>query len=624
MSKKIIALLLLLGFVHLVQAQKAPKEVSSKIEKVIVFTNGGQIIRKAQSNIFAGQTEVVFRGISPYVDKQSIQLKAEGKVTVLSVVHQANYLLEQKSREEIEVLEKQKKDLVDKIEVQRSYLSVYIQEEKILNQNQKISGNNTGLSVEELQKAMSYQRAKLTEVKLKQIELKKTIASLEQDLRKIEKQMKALNTKKNKSTSEILVKLSAKQSTNVKFTLSYLVQNAGWYPTYDLRVKDIKNPIKLAYKANVYQNSGEDWKNIKLTLSNGSPQQSGIKPELQPWFLDYSNRYSVIDRKVPEYSKVYKLVKGRVTDETGTGIPGTSVFVKGITIGTVTDANGEYQFSVPLNAVLVFQSIGYAKREIITRETQNFADVILKENLLGLDAIVVVNKREKNKKRDYAKDKIRQEQEKIAIPVTENLNQTSISFDIDIPYTIPSDGKNYTVEIKEHELNSNYQYFVAPKLDTDVFLTAQVVGWEDYNLLEGQTNLFFEGTYLGKSVLDTRSLTDTLDISLGRDKSVVVTRNKVKDFSKKRLIGANRVETKAWEIQVKNNKKQVIKLSIEDQIPVSKLKEITVELLEKGGAKYDEKTGKLTWNLTLQPSESKKLEFRYEVKYPKNKPLSLE
>ena len=118
--------------------------------------------------------------------------------------------------------------------------------------------------------------------------------------------------------------------------------------------------------------------------------------------------------------------------------------------------------------------------------------------------------------------------------------------------------------------------------------------------------------------------TDTLDISLGRDKSILIERKKVKDFTTSQLLGSNRTVQRAWEINLRNNKKQPLTLVVFDQYPVSKEKEIVVDLAEDGGARVDKETGMLRWEVTLNPGELKKLKFRYSVKYPKERILTVE
>jgi uncharacterized protein (TIGR02231 family) len=200
--------------------------------------------------------------------------------------------------------------------------------------------------------------------------------------------------------------------------------------------------------------------------------------------------------------------------------------------------------------------------------------------------------------------------------VTEH--QTNLEFSIKIPYNIPSDNKQYTINIQDYTLPAFYEYYCAPKLDREAFLVARITGWENYNLLSGDMNLFFEGTFVGKSHLSVRNTNDTLDLSLGRDKGIVVTRIKMKDFTEEKTIGSNKRETRAWEITVRNNKKQAVDLRLQDQLPISMNKDIEMEPLDYSGGKFNRETGLITWKQRIEPSTEKKLRISFAVKYPKD------
>lgn len=219
-------------------------------------------------------------------------------------------------------------------------------------------------------------------------------------------------------------------------------------------------------------------------------------------------------------------------------------------------------------------------------------------------------------------DEIRVEEVAAASPAVYtdiNENQTNLEFDIRIPYDIPSDNKMYTINIQDITLPASFEYYCAPKLDRDAFLLAIITGWESHNLLSGEMNLFFEGTYVGKSQLNVRNTNDTLHLSLGRDKNIIVTRVKLKDYTEERTIGSNKRETRAWEITVRNNKKQAVDLRLEDQLPVSMNKDIEIEPLDFSGGKYNKQTGIITWKHTIAPSGEKKLKISFAIKYPKDK-----
>ncbi len=202
--------------------------------------------------------------------------------------------------------------------------------------------------------------------------------------------------------------------------------------------------------------------------------------------------------------------------------------------------------------------------------------------------------------------------------------QTALNteFDIALPYTVASSARPVVVDIRNYDMKADYIYSVAPKLDADAFLMARATGWEEFNLLPGEANIFFEGTFVGKSFIDPNSIQDTLAVSLGRDKRIVVKREKLKDLTSKSFLGSSRKESYSWEISVRNTKTDAVKIIVEDQVPVSQNTQIEVTTVDLGGAKYNKDTGKLTWEVELTPNETRKLVYKFDVKYPKDKQVS--
>ncbi len=602
-----------------IAAKADDQKIESKVQKVIVFLNGAQVTRTAMVNVNAGTSTLVFGNISPGIDVQSIQVHAGGEFTILSVKHEMNYINEQAKQKQVEDLRAQQKALRDKIILKSSYLSIYREEANMLTKNQVITGQNASLDVIKLKQALDFQTERLIDLKKKEQEVNGEIELLNIELQKYNRQIADIMKGSSTATSNILVTISSKTNLHSEFTLKYVVHNASWFPTYDIRAKDVNSPISISYKANVSQQSGEDWKNIKLTLSTGNPSVSGSKPELSPDYLNYGMYYKPQDGSVTSTA-------GRVVgSDDGQPLPGATVKVKGTSIGTVTDANGNYSLQLPNNAqALEFSYIGYSKNVMpITSELINarldpaasqLNEVVVtgyetqyKSNLSGAVAQVYI--------RGTASDKL---YSTIPIGVNQIENQTNIEFNIDNPYSIPSDGKQYTVEINQLNLDASYEYAVAPKLSTDVFLTAKLTDWNKYNFLSGEANLFFEGTFIGKSLINTNATADTLSLSLGADKNIVVTRKSLKDLSEKQSLGSNKKETKDWQIEIKNRKNQPINLLVEDQVPVSQNSSIDVDTQELSGGQLDKLTGKVVWNFALKAQDNKKVELKYQVKYPKN------
>ena len=200
-----------------------------------------------------------------------------------------------------------------------------------------------------------------------------------------------------------------------------------------------------------------------------------------------------------------------------------------------------------------------------------------------------------------------------------NENQLNISFDIDIPYDILSNGKAHSVALKEIKIPASFKYYAAPRVEKEAFLLAEIVDYAKYNLLKGEANIIFEGMYVGKTQINPGQTSDTLSLSMGRDKKISIKREKVADKSGTKFLSSKKEQTFTYDITVRNNKKEPAQLLLKDQYPLSSDKEIEIELLQNDGAKVNAETGILTWDLDLKPNETKKIRISYRVKYPKDK-----
>ena len=630
MKKQLLICLIALLYVGQLFADNNQKKTDSKILKVTVYIDGAQITRTAHSALNSGATDIVFSNLSPYLDKSSISVEAKGAFTVLSITQQINHLNEQKKKEETEQLEKRKEEFAKRLEDEQSMQDVYTEGVTMLEKNQLVNSQHTDLKTADLKSAMEFHQEKLVELKKTLLTYSRNIKKIEDTIARINEQLKVLNATQSTATSDLIVTVNAKQATEGDFVISYYVNNAGWFPTYDLRVDDISQPMKIAYRANVHQSTGEDWKNIKLVLSNGEPKSNSTVPELKTWYLANGSGSST----TPMYGAgayAYRTpdpnireVKGKIYDENNEPLPFVNILLKGTTVGTNTDANGYYSLQLPYGKnYLKINYVGYKEQDVPV--FANTIDIKMQSESMQLNEVMVTSEwAAKSYSISSRKEKADADIINVNIPTTQVYSPTTYSYEIEMPYSIPNDGKTYTVDIKEQQANADYIYKCVPKLDKEAFLTARLTGWEEYNLLDGQANLYFEGTYIGQTLLSTSTAEDTLQISLGRDKSVTVNRTKLKDLSKRTFFGDKKVATRAFEISIRNNKKQPINIVVEDQMPVSTQKEIDVDKQDYKEAKLDETTGKLTWNLQIPSATEKKMNFKYAVKYPKDYHFVLE
>jgi uncharacterized protein (TIGR02231 family) len=538
--KKLLITLILLTTIVLYASADIEKDIKAGLKHVTVYPDRAQMTHETTIEITAGKSVLKLSGLSPYIDAQSIQVKGFGDFMILSVNHQNNYLQNLEEIPEIKSIRRQIEELQIKVEDEKAAITVLKEKEAFLVANRGILVSEKTFTLEQLKSVMDLYTNNMDQVKMGILKKERLIKDYEKQIIVLQNQMNDKAGKAQLPSGEISVSVSSEKPVTGKLTFAYVVSNAGWYPSYDIRVDDITKPVNIFFKANVFQNTGTDWKEVKLSFSNATPWIAGNVPILYPWFIDY-------------YSPVYGALQGKVSG--------------------------------------------------ISTKSRN-APVMME--VLAADA-------------EMAKA-----EEAAPITVEKQVGETTITFDIAIPYSVISDGKVQTIEIQRTTSPAEYKYVTVPKISPLAYLTGNITDWAKQSLQSGEATLYFENTYVGKSYLNVNQLTDTLTLSLGTDNSILVKREKRKDFTSKKVIGANKTDIYSFLLTIRNNKAIPIKITLNDQIPVSSNSAITVESIELSGGKLNSQTGQIKWDLDIKPQETKQIVLTYSVRYPKDKTIILE
>jgi uncharacterized protein (TIGR02231 family) len=535
--KKSISFIIALVLVQFIFA--ADIITDSKITNVTVYLQGATINTTSTVQLPEGVSQITISKQTQFVDANSLQVSGKGDFVILGVQFQINYIEKQEQTKQIKDLQTAKKAL----ELQQKQLNdettVYKTEEQLLDKNMELKGQNTGLSVLELEKAANFYRTRLLELKKKQFDIAQKLEDIEIKIQDIFNQLQELQNVVNEPTGEIVVTVSSKEAQTVQLLATYFIPNAGWVPYYDIRVKDVANPVNVTYKATITQNSGVAWNNVKVTLSTGNPTLGGTAPELYKWVLYQENPVANGYKK----SKAMYAAPAAANYELDEKAAASDVAIRGV--GSISK-EASYNFAV------------------------------------------------------------------------ESQKLTTAEFAIEEPISLQSDGKSAYVTIKEHTIPAEYKYKCVPKLDNDAFLIAKITGYEAFNFLTGNANLYFEGAYVGESYLNLDNAEDTLQLSLGRDKGIAIERKRVDEFSAKKVLGGKRKELQTWEISVKNNKQMPINIDIQDHVPVSGQSDIEVTDVAYTGATIDKETSIVTWTMNIDKNTSKKVQISYQITYPKD------
>ena len=569
MKTKFITILALFCALNL----SAQKEVNAfaPIKKETVFFTGAQIQHENKVELLPGKQEVVFQKLTDFIDPNTVQVKAEGNLTILSVRTRKNYEDQKISSEEVKKLNSKRSELEAKDQQLRDEYTILELDRRLLMKNRDLKGAVQGLKMIELKEAYTFMHQKLTEITTRQTAIYNELEDLQKRMNQLEQEIISQRSKPVINYSEIVVEVDVEKVTNANFEFNYISPRATWKPYYDMRSEGIGKPVKLEAKANVSQNTGIEWKNVDMVLSTNDPYQNAQEPTLNPWYLYYNNYHQQTQqstRSIPTVSFDGEKLRGEVIDaSTGEPLPFAKVsFFNNPNISAVTDFDGKFTLTVPRGETWVKASfVGYEEAQ--QQINSPYLKFFLKPNSVELDEVVVTNEvpasygdvtggvvsisREDIKRMpsrmasselntssttlDYdgfeateiqfrgARSgkkgkvlfdgkKVVDEKEKWAsnVQTTVQKKDLRVEYVIQSKMSIPTDGMDHRVSISTYDLNASYEYHAVPKIDPSVYLAAQVTGWEKLNLMSGESNIYFDGTFMGKSYLDVNSTKDTL------------------------------------------------------------------------------------------------------------------
>ncbi len=548
----IFAFCLVINSIH---AADTEKNIKSKPEKIIVYTQGAQVHRTASMNLVAGQNTLIFSGLENCINAAAIQASGNGNFIIADIQHEVHYPELDKAKLEGDVrYKKLLKNINDSLQ-EIDYLledvnnktDVLTTEKNVLLNYNLYKGLSKKDSIALLKEGLTYLREKLFNINAEQLKLKKEKEKLsgkqnvlKERLANVSRELSNENggDETDKTDYRIIVHVIADQATLAVINLNYYITNAGWFPSYDLRATSNDQNIKLTYKAQIHQQSGTDWANVRLILSTANPNRSYNIPTLNPWYLGY-NPYPYKNKK-----------------------------------------SGIYESSAPAS------TNGYATEKADAKKLSETKDLeVAAQNAY-----------------DYTS-------------VNENIIETE--YEIKLNYNIPSDGKEHFAAILVKDLKTFYRYKAIPKLNNNVYLTAVLPDWEDAIVIGGEASVYYDGSYVGATSLVPGGTEDTIQLSLGIDKNIAIKRQKIKDKCSQKILDNDIIHQYTFEITMKNSRSSKIEIEVEDQLPLAYDKTISIDTKETSGAKYDDITGMLKWRLSIAAKDNKKLTLTYQVKAPK-------
>lgn len=368
------------------------EKLPSTIKKVTVYLSGAQITRLANCNLPSGASDIVLTGLSTKIDESSIQISGLQAVSILSMSYDINYMVTVENTTVSQPLLDRIKTINTKIAFLRSSISGLEEEQQVIYANRTVGARTQALSLEKLKEISTYYRKRITSIKSEIFMDNLEINVFKEETRTLQKQLAEHNNVPEKEHGEIKIKFDAPVASTLKLSITYQVQDAGWIPNYDIKSTAINTPLNLTYKAHVYQKTGKDWNNAKITLSTGNPNVNVAKPELGTKYLNFTSGYKSkttnIKKRRYVYNPTVKQISGTIVDASGIPLAGASIMVKGTSNGTQTDFDGHFSINAQNGQELTISYLGFNNTELpIYSSVMN---VQLEEDMQALDEVVVV------------------------------------------------------------------------------------------------------------------------------------------------------------------------------------------------------------------------------------------
>lgn len=565
----------------------APVPAESRLVAATVYPDRAVVGRVATVELAAGVNEVVFAALPAALEDGSVQVSAKGPVSaaLLDVATRIAYVTAEPDAR-VKTLEDQLVGLRRDERALNDRSGVLVSQRALLDRIEKASTTTPAAgqgetaparpSIDDYAKLLAFsadQRARLDQSD-QQLEIER--AALAEKIAAAEAQLNELRGKqpRRRATKTVAVRLSVPSAAKLELTLAYALPGASWTPAYDARLRSEKRQVQLDAFGLVRNATGEDWKDVALTLSTARPGLGGAAPDIAPWYVDvvhdvvmggFSKASYAADRQLGAFNNSMMMKKPARPDPAVTviGQPGT-LMVDG--------------FGMEADAAPAELQASFAAAEVASAAT-------------------------------------------------------SASFKIGTPVTLAGDNTPQRVPVGSAAFAAELQYQATPKLQETAYLAAYVTNTSELPFLGGALNVFLDDTFVATSRLATTMPGEKFTLNLGADEGVAIKRKIVSRFTEDTgFTSKGRRTTYDILVTVTNNKKTKERVVLKDAVPVARDEKITVRLLApaerellkpedaaavppKPGISRDAE-GKLVWRLDLQPGEKRELPLKFSIEHP--------
>ncbi|HUI31363.1 MAG TPA: mucoidy inhibitor MuiA family protein [Candidatus Acidoferrales bacterium] len=658
-AKKVLSfgIVILIASFIFSSASRASQDVKSKVSAVTVYADRALIIRTAEVNLSPGMNTVEFAGLPVILADQSLRVSGESESNVKVLDVQIKMVFKDTiSNEHVRELYDQLSSLQNEEQILEKRMDVLDAEMSFLDSLRIYYARSAQVgavksSYEDWAKMVSFLEKNMDAINEKIINTGARLREVKDQILTIQTEAQQMQNFPKKTEKRVVVTLSSNKSDSANLQVSYVIGAASWAPLYDLHATSGDKVMELTYSGVVRQATGEDWKNVMVTLSTAQPVANGAPPVLVPWQAGQHQMISQIptinlQKDVGENNQQSmaslslgivqepgpgNTIRGRIIDRvTDEALPGANVVVVGTNYGAATNLDGYYSIAnVPngnyqLRVLLVgYQAMTSATFGVNSSSTRRGDFLLGPLSIQGKEVVVTAERQSQrtNIFQQLASNGTVSSPSSNAVTyyAAEVHERTASStFVIPAPTDIPSDNNPHKVTIAIADLPVDLSYMCVPLASPGAYLTGRTKDSTDYPFISGPANVFLDNSFVATTSIGTVFPGEEFQTYLGTDEAIKVGRKLLKEFTESTgLLSKKTKTTYDYLITVENDKKVPVDIDVKDQIPVSSDEKIVVELLAPAPteAKPDEQ-GIIDWHLKLSPQEKKELHLKFSIEYP--------
>lgn len=501
-------------------------EVDSRVSEVTLYRDQAQVTREIQVDGAAEAREIVVSNLPENVVGNSLFAESSEGIEVRAVQFRTR-AVGSSPREEVKELETQIRAVDQKIALNQKQTQLLQRQSQYLDklENFVAPSATTELSkgvldAEALKEITDFNFAKREAIATQEIELGAELYQLQQERELLQRKMGEITNGSSKTVREAVLFIKKNDAGAGSIRMSYMVSACGWSPSYTIRAEGDRQNARVEYNGLIYQMSGEDWKDVRLTLSTASPALSASGPGLAPFKL--------------------------------TLVPNQNAPLEGQLGAQLAQTVGQDNQQLKMIYSKQREAIYAVRNSVSNRD--NFANSWgLNDTVNQLSCVELVSTPAIAKSMQSRMD--------------EGGEQPSLSYTLDSTVSLTSRNSQQMVRIMQTDLDSDFYHVASPILTSYVYREAELNNDSEEDLLAGPITVYLDGRFVGRGEIPTVARGQTFVVGFGADSQLRARRELVDKNSS--INGGNQEVQLEYRLVIENYKDTPVNVRVSDRLPTS-------------------------------------------------------